>query len=112
MISADPSGEFTIEGICIPENVQSDFKEFFNWLNEYMKTPADRTVMNVKLDYFNTSTAAILLNIFRTISALKEKGKDVAVNWYYEEDDMEIEESGHDYASIISIEFNVLPFTK
>jgi hypothetical protein len=111
-LTANTAGEITIEGICIPENVQADFSPFMNWINEYLKSPAERTTLSVQLDYFNTSTAAILLNLFRTMSKIKAMGKAVVINWYFEDDDLEIKESGHDFASIVDVEFNVQPFTK
>lgn len=112
LISANISGDIRIEGICIPENVQQDFLPFMGWLNAYIQSPSEKTTLTVQLDYFNTSTAAILLNIFRTITKIKTDGKEVMINWFHEDDDMEIMESGHDFASIIDIEFKVLPVIK
>lgn len=112
LLTANAAGEIRIEGICIPENVQADFTGFMTWISEYLKSPADKTTLTVKLDYFNTSTAAILLNIFRTMSKIKAMGKAVVINWHFEDDDLEIKESGHDFATIVDVEFNVLPFTR
>jgi hypothetical protein len=112
LIDAHPTGEILIEGICIPEDVHQHFQEFINWLNEYCKTPAKKTVLVIKLAYFNTTTAAVLLVVFRSVAKLKLIGYDVVINWYHEEGDLEIEDSGHDYAGIIDADFNVLSYVK
>ncbi|HLP12706.1 MAG TPA: DUF1987 domain-containing protein [Flavobacteriales bacterium] len=112
LIDARPTGEILIDGICIPEDVQKLFEPFITWLNEYCKSPANKTVLTVKLAYFNTSTAAVLLAVFRILAKLKLMGNEAVINWYFEEGDLEIEDSGHDYAGLIDTEFNVLSYVK
>ena len=111
-IQASAKGEILIEGISIPEDVSKHFEDFMIWLNEYCKTPSDKTVLNIKLAYFNTSSAALLLNIFKSLLKLKSPDKQVIINWFFEKGDVEIEESGYDFASLINLEFNVICYEK
>jgi hypothetical protein len=111
-IRAYANGEITIEGVAIPESVLEDFKDFTIWFEKYASNPAKKTVVNIRLDYFNTSSSAYLLKIFKNLYVLKTKGNNIVVNWYHEEDDLEIKESGHDYATIVDVELNVLSYTK
>ena len=39
---------------------------------------------------------------------MKTKGAEVLVNWYYEEDDEDMEEAGEDYQAIIKLPFNMI----
>lgn len=112
LIDAKASGEMRMEGICIPEDVTRLFAPFFTWLEQYTESPAEKTVMNVKLDYYNTSTASILLKVFRQLAKVKSAGKSVVINWIYEEDDEENMESGYGYAASLDIEFNVILFNE
>lgn len=109
-ISAEPTGLVKIEGISIPENSIEFYEPLKVWLDQYFKNPCDKTILNVKLDYFNTSTANILLNLFKQFSKSVPTGKFVEINWFYEKGDFEMEESGNDYKSLLSIPFNIVEF--
>ncbi|HYG53020.1 MAG TPA: DUF1987 domain-containing protein [Flavobacteriales bacterium] len=111
-ISADKTGIISIEGICISENVFADLGGIVSWLDAYMEIPAEETTMNVRLDYYNTSTAAVLRDMFKTLQRLKSGGKKVTVNWYYDDEDSDTEDSGYHYASMVDVEFNVIPYRK
>ncbi|HLP12705.1 MAG TPA: DUF1987 domain-containing protein [Flavobacteriales bacterium] len=112
LIKAEKTGAICIEGICISENVFEDLGGLVKWVDAYIEMPADQTTVDVRLDYYNTSASAVLRDIFKTLHTLKSKGKNVVVNWYYDEEDVDNEESGYHYASIVDVEFNVIPYTK
>lgn len=100
----DPeSGRFSISGRSIPENSIEFYKPLFEWLDAYSESPEDEVELDVKLEYFNTSSSKCLVEIFRKLEKLQEKGKEVKVNWYYEEDDEDMEESGEDFQEIIDV---------
>jgi hypothetical protein len=93
-------GELFIKGKCIPEDARDFFLPFRNWLLEFVNTQADRIAVTVDLEYFNTSTSSIILDVFKHLRQTSEK-KDVAITWIYEEDDLEMEEVGEDYKLMI-----------
>lgn len=97
------TGEFYISGRSIPENSIEFYKPFFEWLDDYVLSPQGETAMNVKLEYFNTSSSKCLVEVFRKLESIHEGGSKVVINWYYEEDDEDMEESGEDFKEIISI---------
>jgi hypothetical protein len=102
------SGECMISGRSIPENSIEFYKPLFDWLDEYGRSPKPATTMNVKMEYFNTSSSKCLVEVFRRLEAVQEKGSKVAINWYYEEDDEDMEESGEDFKEIIRIPINMI----
>ena len=97
------SGKLYISGRSIPENSIEFYKPLFDWLDQYVTTPKSNTEMNVKLEYFNTSSSKCLVEVFRRLETIQRKGGNVVINWYYEEDDEDMEESGEDFKEIISI---------
>ena len=99
------SGELTIEGISIPEDTVNFYHSLLYWINEYSITPQPKTILNLKLEYFNTSTSVVLLNIFKLFSEMQNT--EVIINWYYEEEDIEMEEVGNDYREMVGVEFNI-----
>ncbi len=102
------SGTFHISGRSIPENSIEFYKPLFDWLDSYVENPKEKTEMNVQLEYFNTSSSKCLVEVFRRLEKVKKKGQEVAINWFYEEDDEDMEESGEDFREIINIQINMI----
>jgi hypothetical protein len=87
------NGIFEISGRSIPENSYEFYKPVVDWLNDYISAPLGKTVLKVSLDYFNTSSSKVIY----------KANNEVLIEWYYEEDDEDMQESGEDYASIIKV---------
>lgn len=93
-------GTVRIEGVSIPENSKEFYESFYRWIVEFLTFDHEKIVFNVDLQYFNTSTSIILLDIFKKLSVFK-KDAEVEINWFYEEDDLDILESGEDYQMMV-----------
>jgi hypothetical protein len=74
---------------------------------EYVRHPKD-TIVNIDLEYFKTSSAKILLIFIKTLSKIKHPGYDLKVNWYYEEVDEDIIDSGHNFALSSQVKFHFI----
>ncbi|MFP4620458.1 MAG: DUF1987 domain-containing protein [Bacteroidales bacterium] len=107
-VKLDPSGVIEIKGRSIPENSIEFYRPIVEWLDEYAKNPNKETTVNVQLEYFNTSSSKCILDIFKKLESLKKARNEVVINWYYEEDDEDMLESGEDYESIIRLPFKMI----
>ena len=96
-------GRFLIAGRSIPENSIEFYKPLFEWLDNYVSQAKSNTILDVKLEYFNTSSSKCLVEIFRKLETLQQKNDNVLINWYYEEDDEDMQESGEDFQEIIDV---------
>ncbi|MGC8822968.1 MAG: DUF1987 domain-containing protein [Bacteroidales bacterium] len=101
-------GLIEIKGRSIPENSIEFYKPLVDWLDEYAKSPAPHTTVNIQLEYFNTSSSKCILDVFKKLEAIYKNKNDVKINWYYEEDDEDMLEAGEDYESIIRVPFNMI----
>ena len=101
-------GVFEIKGRSIPENSVEFYKPLNEWLDQYMQTPLDKTVVNIRLEYFNTSSSKCILDVFKRLEAIHRSKHDVVINWFYEEDDEDMLEAGEDYDSIIKVPFKMI----
>jgi hypothetical protein len=101
-------GIFEIKGRSIPENSVEFYKPLNEWLDNYMQVPLDKTVVNIRLEYFNTSSSKCILDVFKRLEAIHRTKHDVEINWYYEEDDEDMLEAGEDYDSIIKVPFKMI----
>lgn len=102
------TGNIEIKGRSIPENSVEFYKPLIDWLEKYGSSPCQTTVVNIQLEYFNTSSSKCILDIFKKLELINKKGNPVEINWYYEEDDEDMFEAGEDYQSIISLNFKMI----
>jgi hypothetical protein len=104
----DPSGRIRIGGRSIPEDASKFYDNILNWVLDYCHTPSDSTVVDIELEYFNSGSAKFVMQILRELSELLVEGRDLKVNWYYEEGDDDILERGEYYSSILDLEINFI----
>ncbi len=105
-IEFNGSGELLLKGRSIPENSIEFYKPILDWIENYGGSPQDKTVVNVQLEYFNTSSSKCILDVFKKLETLS--GTSIEINWYYEEDDEDMLEAGEDYQAIIDIPFKMI----
>ncbi|MEA1887287.1 MAG: DUF1987 domain-containing protein [Bacteroidota bacterium] len=101
-------GVFKLEGRSIPENSVEFYKPLVDWLDKYKENPLPRTTVEVKLEYFNTSSSKCILDVFKKLEIIHKSKNDVEIKWYYEEDDEDMLEAGEDYESIIRVPFEMI----
>ena len=102
------NGVVEIKGRSIPENSVEFYKPIIDWLDKFGDSHSGETKVDIQLEYFNTSSSKCILDIFKRLELIHKKGNQVAINWYYEEDDEDMFEAGEDYQSIISIPFKMI----
>jgi hypothetical protein len=105
------ANNFEISGRSLPEEVTSFFSPVFDWLEEYIANPNDKTVFKLKLEYVNSSTRRVLQEILTVLERIKAQGKDIIIAWYYLEDDLEMKEVGIDYSEIIDVPFDFISYS-
>lgn len=110
-ILLNPEGMIRIRGRSIHENMFEFFKPVEDWINEYIKSPADVTCVDMSLEYFNSASAKLLIQLFQKISHVQLKNKKFIINWYYEEGDEDIFEQGEYFSSVLKIPFNFIRVT-
>jgi hypothetical protein len=73
------TGNLEISGRSIPENSVEFYTKVLAWLDIYSAKPASKTIMDVKLEYFNTSSSKCLLDVFKKLETLQKKGFEVQI---------------------------------
>lgn len=107
LLDAD-SGELSISGCSIPENADRFFSPLFDLIDAYVAKPAPRTTVHVRLTYFNSSSSKYLLDILKQLEDLHASGNSVvSMRWYHAAGDLDMEEAGHDYGSLLEFPVEV-----
>ncbi|MFT4659822.1 MAG: hypothetical protein ACI8XB_000072 [Patiriisocius sp.] len=104
-VAAD--GKLEIKGRSIPENSIEFYSDLLVWIEEYANAPKEQTEIDMKLEYFNTSSSKCILDVFKKLEVINKAGKNVVVNWFYEENDEDMLEAGEDYDAIIDLPFQM-----
>ncbi|UKN02976.1 DUF1987 domain-containing protein [Paracrocinitomix mangrovi] len=102
------NGVLELKGRSIPENSIEFYKPLNDWIDAYAANPKPNTIVDVKLEYFNTSSSKCILDLFKQLEKLNAGNTEVSVNWYFEEDDEDMEEAGEDYQAIIDLPFKMI----
>lgn len=100
------AGELLIKGRSIPENSIEFYKPIIEWISNYSENPKENTLVNIQLEYFNTSSSKCILDVFKKLESISDSS--VSVKWYYEEDDEDMLEAGEDYEAIIDLSFEMI----
>lgn len=102
------SGILELKGRSIPENSVEFYKPLNEWIDKYGLSPCIKTIVDIKFEYFNTSSSKCILDLFKKLERINQKGTEVNVNWYFEQDDEDMEEAGEDYQAIIKLPFKMI----
>ena len=104
----NPDGNLLIRGRSIHEDVTDFYKPVEAWIGEYIKSPAPVTCFDINLEYFNSASAKVFINLFEKITHVQLMRRKFVFNWYYEDGDEDIYERREYFASILEVPFNFI----
>lgn len=100
---------FEISGESTPEHAAELYNPIIQWIKEYESIlhyakgtfgKTKKLLLELKFDYFNSTSAKFILDIFYTLQKLKKEGYDVEVNWHYDNGDIDMLEAGEEFAGL------------
>ena len=96
-ISLDSSGIISLVGKSYPENTFEFYAPMMKWLEEYFEeTSVDKTVINMEIIYFNSSSSKLFFDFFDLLEENTEE-HDIEINWIYDEENESAQEAGEDF---------------
>lgn len=104
-------GIFEISGKSFPADVGAFFSPITLWLDQYAEAPNDETVFVMRMDYFNTASSKVILDILYKLEDMKLDGNYVKVKWYYPDDDEDMLETGEEYDEIVDVDFELIEYS-
>jgi hypothetical protein len=115
----DPDNQkFELEGNSRPEDVRNFYFPIIEKLRKYfdnilengnLELYQDNPVKFIfKLEYFNSSSAKFISDIFVLIGNYSKKGINVKIYWYFDEGDEDMMEVGEDFSEMIDIPFQMI----
>lgn len=92
---------FEISGRSLPEDAAGFFKPVLAWLDAYKASPNPTTPFSIKLEYFNTASSKLILDILSKIEAIP----GAKVLWFHFSDDEDMKEAGEEFSELVEIPF-------
>ena len=109
---------YLIRGISSPEDVRAMYYPVIERLTTIINnilegdniiySPGNPLKFQVDLTYFNSSSAKFLYDIFMELKRLTQSGIQVVIEWFYDEEDIDMKEAGLDIALLVDMEFTYI----
>ena len=94
-------GIFEISGRSVADNPSEVYLPVMQWLTGYGRDPKSTTLFAFKLEYFNTASSKVLLDIISALSFIR----NTKVLWYHQEDDEDMKDAGEEFFELVNIPF-------
>lgn len=108
----DPgSSKFEFSGESRPENVRKFYLPILEWLEKFAEeqkgssSKLSNLLVQFDFEYFNSTSAKYILDIFKALNVLNDMGIAIQVKWLYEEDDEDMLEVGQEMSRMSKLEF-------
>ena len=116
-ILLDPEEKkFEFSGESRPENVRKFYLPVLEWLEAYSAEQqgvqggqrTDGLQCQFNFEYFNSTSAKYILDIFKSLNAIHSLGIDLDIKWLYEEDDEDMLEVGQEMSRMSKLNFEYI----
>lgn len=101
---------YEISGRSLPEDAVAFYNPIIEWLEKYGENPKRQMNLVVKLEYFNTASSKLILDLLTVLEDIHTDHSQVLVKWYYLEDDEDMLEAGEEYEDLIDLPFELIPY--
>lgn len=109
LVSMQPTGEILLQGRFLPEHAKEFFKPIWAWVDEYLESPPVNTNLSLKVEYLNSTSQKVLLDLFERFEQANRDGLTTPkINWHYEEEDEQMFDTGKEYEQIIDLPFEII----
>ncbi|HKK59667.1 MAG TPA: DUF1987 domain-containing protein [Salinivirga sp.] len=102
----DPeSQKYEIKGRSFPEDPVEFYQPIFDWIDNNLPEIDHKIIMDMYIEYFNSSSNRMILLIMKKLEEHLMHGKDIHIKWNY--DDEEVLGDGQMYSTLIKIPFEL-----
>jgi hypothetical protein len=103
------TGVLVLEGEAYPENPVAFFEPLMNWISQYIEEISGPLTLNIMIRYINTSSSKCMLDFLEALDTYYESGGKVAINWYYEKNDEDMQETGEELCEDLELPYTLIP---
>lgn len=101
------SNKLVIEGRSLPEDVTTFYQPVLDWLDKARS--ASGFDMEIRLEYFNTASSKLLLDILMKIEEIQNSGAtSYRIKWLYDSNDTDMQEAAVEYSELIEVPIEII----
>jgi hypothetical protein len=104
-------GFVSMKGNSILADPKAFFQPVNDWIEAYIKDPAETTSVDLEFDYVDTASVQSVFSLLKLLKKVPRHEKRVVVNWHYEFDDPELLEVGEIMQTRLGLNFNFVEQT-
>ena len=93
-------------GRSLTANARRFYNPILSWIQEYVSYPHQKTFVRFRLEYYNTASSKMLIQIIRKLEKLEKYNKNVVIEWCYMEDDESILQLGKTFQDLTNVKLN------
>lgn len=108
--------KFEIIGEACPEDTKQFYSVLYSWLEEYKSYlyfmnehsgTKKKLIFTFHLSYVSSSALKYTYNFLQKIEELIPLSESLVIKWIYDKDDIDMEENGNEFSSMVNIPFSV-----
>ena len=102
---------FEMKGESRPENTKAFYDPVIDWVKSFCSellqsnSRREKIVFTIFFEYFSSSSAKYLMNIFARLEELHKNQISVEIKWVYNDIDIEMKEAGEEFQKLLSLHF-------
>ena len=101
--------EMKISGRSLPEDVTTFYAPVLAWLDELEETAIGAFKFIVNLEYFNTASSKLILDILMRLEDIHTGGNNtIEIIWNYDKRDTDMEEAAEEYSELADVPFQIV----
>lgn len=104
------SGIIQMHGVSYPQDAADFFSPVFDWLDNYIEQKESAVLLNLRINYVNTSSTKCLFDLIDRMEEYFESGGEAKITWYYENDDEDIRETGLEFKEDVALPFEMIAY--
>lgn len=102
----DPAGYIRFKGRSMSPKTNEFSASVDEWIGQYIQEPAHVTIVDFHFEYLSTGNIKMYVHFLEKLMKAAVHGHKLVVNWFYEEDDIDIFEKGENLSLALGIQLN------
>lgn len=103
------TGALVLKGESYPENPVDFYDPLISWITQYTQEIRGPLTLDITITYLNTSSSKCMLDFLEALDDYYESGGKVTINWYYEEDDEDMQDTGEELCEDLELPYTLIP---
>jgi SiaC family regulatory phosphoprotein len=104
------TGTLKITGRAYSNDINVFYKRMNSWLDDYLLEAKETTVLELKLDYYNSIFIKLLFHFLEKCKMLTQQNKKLIIKWHHQQDDDDIVEEAIRISKIIEFPIERIPY--